>query len=422
MGRRYDFAVDLGDGVKIPYAANPRADRGKWVVAFDDDAGKRKKILTVHDIRGKNPPAEFHEDAAKIIKAVYRPPSLFPSIKNKSWDDCLEEVITTTPNARDETIRSFRAAVKAVKETMPEMGSPLDASDENVRRFAKLWLAGTSKQKRVSVPAKPRSPATLSYYMRALSSFSNHLVQLGVLTRNPWYGFKIEKGERKMKHVPTGDETTHFFAWVYSRYPAWVSLHTLLKIKLISGCRTSDVCQLKTEFLNGNLLVFPAEVVKTKTDRVFPIPDSLREDLKATAGKVHLWEGVFKDIPKFRKMSNGLPESYSWKTVYFVLNNLCREYSDQNPDRPRMTPHGLKRRAITTAVEVIGNEDKAAHLMSVLPETARAHYLDATQVYADAPGQLKIAEALLKMVEPVKANCGTIEEPKAEVEPENRLK
>ena len=391
MAKRFTHVADLAGGVRVPYSPKPRPGRGKWSVVFNDPQGRRRQLSTVHEIRGKHPPLEFHEDATRLIRGVYSPEAPDPAIGRRGWDDLLDEVARTSPHARPETLRSYRAGAKAVREILPEVASPLDVTDDRVRRFSKLWLAAPSKAGR---GGGRRSPVTLSYYLRGLSAFTNHLVQLGHVATNPWHGVKAPKGERTRKPVPTEGDTTEFFDWVHARYPGWAALHALLELKCVSACRTADVCQLRTAQLRGGKLTFGADQTKTKESRSLPLPPGLFAALSGVAGPVHLWENLFRQIPAYRKASNGYPDAFSWRTVYYVVNNLFREYSDAHPGRPRFTPHALRRRAITLTVAATGSVDAAASAIGVHPQTARSYYLDAKRAFDTDDVMRKVAEAL----------------------------
>ncbi|MCE9560575.1 MAG: hypothetical protein K8U57_00840 [Planctomycetes bacterium] len=403
MAKRFSHLADIGgDDEKVPYSPNPRPDRGKWCVVFIGPDGKRKRLLTTHDYspKIKSPPAEFHADAAKLIRDLFRPPSMFPSKERRSWDELLDEVEKTSPHTRAETLRGFRSGVRAFREVLPEVASPLEVTEDRIRRFSKLWLA-TPKAN-----GDKRSPVSLSYYLRSMSAFTNHLISLGYLSKNLWRGVKAPKAEHTRKPVPTEEETTAFFSWVHSRYPQWKSLHALLELKAISASRTADVCQIKTEQLRGGHLTFAAATTKTKVARSLPLPDELSRTLTAVAGKEHLWEKLFSEIPKYRKSSNGYPDSFSWKTVYFVVNNLFREFNEAHPDKPHFNAHGLRRRAITATVAATGSVDAAASAIGVHPQTARAHYLDAQKAFQTDEVMKKVAEALRPKIKPPESHQG----------------
>ncbi|MBA4068012.1 MAG: hypothetical protein C0501_30770 [Isosphaera sp.] len=390
--RRFQHSADIG-GERVPYSARVRRDRGKWMVVFRGPDGREVKALTTHDARGKTPPDALHADAPALLRAVYRPDSpAGPVAARPGWDELLDEVGRTSPHTRSETLRQYRAAVKAFREVLPEVASPLDVSEEQVRRFGRLWLAAPSRR---GNGGGKRSPATLSYYLRGLSGFSNHLVDLGRLAKNLWKGVRAPKGERARKPAPTADDVRVFFEWARARYPDWASLHALLELKLVSGCRTADVCRLRTGQLSGGSLTFSPDVVKTKEARSLPLPARLAAALRAVAGPVHLWEGLFADIPKYRKASNGYPPAFSWRTVYHVVNNLFREYREAHPDRPGLSPHGLRRRAVTAAVRELGSADAAALALGLHAQTARAHYLDASQAFETDAAMRRVGERML---------------------------
>lgn len=75
------------------------------------------------------------------------------------------------------------------------------------------------------------------------------------------------------------------------------------------------------------------------------------------------------------------PLKFQPSTVFWVLSNLFREYSEAHPDRPRLSPHALRRRAITIMVVETQNVDLTAQAIDVSPLTARKHYLDAQRAF-----------------------------------------
>lgn len=373
MPRVWQHLYKLADGTEVGYSHKARL--GFWNVVYPGPTGKRVQKATRHDARGKTPPPDWHDDAQKAIRQSYT--LTLPSLERKGWDELLDEVDRTSPTTKPETLRSFRAAAKALREIMPEVHSPLDISDDRVRRFGKLFLA------KPKANGRKKSPATLSYYQRALSAFSNHLVDLGHLNRNPWKGAPVPKGERRKKPAQTEAQIGQFMAHVKARYPKWTALHAMLDLKAVTASRTADLCQLRTSELVRGRLVFGADITKTNTERGIQLPPDLYQTLTAVAGPTYLWEGQFWDgIREYRKQSNGLPPAFTWKTVYTVLNNIFKEYNVAHPGQPKLTPHALRRRAITRAVVALnGNTDAVANLFGVNPQTARTAYLDYQQAF-----------------------------------------
>lgn len=404
MPRRFHHVHEVGD-LAVPYSLNPRPDRGKWSVDFIGLAGERKRILTTYDVLSKMPPADAHHEAKRLITETFLPPAALAALQRKPWDELLAEVERTSPHTRPETLRGLRAAIKALKETLPEITSPCDVTDLVVKRFCRLWLAAPSKQ-----GGGKRSPVSLSYYVRSLSSLSNHLIELGHIEKNLWYGVKVPKAEKKLKPAPTEEEVSDFFAHVHKEYPDWKALHALLELKALSACRTADVCQIRSEELLGNQLlrgkqiIFDAAADKTKRSRAMPLPKDLAKTLAEVAGPEWLWEKMFSEIRLYRKATNGYPPSFAWQTIRNVVNNIFREFNDARPGKPRLTPHGFRRRAITLVVKSAGSVDAAAMAIGVHPQTARNHYLDAQKAF-DADAILRRAMKSLrpKMKPPTKS-------------------
>lgn len=396
MARHHPHFATISTGttpLQIGYAALRRG--GGWAVVYIGPSGRRIERMTRSEVRGTRPGPDFHTEAVGIIAASYRPENeadTFSVTASPTWTDSVTEVAARFPNIRAETMRSYRAAIHALTTTVPDCDSPCRLSEYRVEQFAQRWLAAKKRN------GKPRSPTTLSYYMRALSSLTNHLIKLSVMSKggNLFRGYTVPAGERSQKKsCPTEDQIAQFFGYVETRYPTWHTLRTLLAVKAVSACRTADLCQLRTSSLTATGIVFTASSSKTKTARALPLASELADQLRAGAGPVWIWQGFFDDVKKYRRQSNGTPETYSVKTVEFVLINIFREYSDAHPDQPRLTPHAFRRRGITQAVRALGGRiDAAAAAIGVHPQTARRHYLDDAEAYQTEETMRKLAEVL----------------------------
>lgn len=393
MAKRYQHVADLGQDERVPYSAKPRPARNCWTVVFSGVGGKRVQLGTHHEIRGKTPPIEFHTDAKRLIRDYFHPPAEFSPPANSQivWADCVALVERTAPHTRAETVRSFRVATKALIETLPDITGPNAVSQDVVTRFKRVWLAKPKPD------GKPRSPATLSYYVRALSALTNHLIDEQVTSANHWKGTKVAKGNREKQPAPEETQVDQFMTWLRGRYPDWTALHLFIETKMVTGCRTFDLCQLPTAAVFGpqNTITFPPATTKTKDSRLVHLPADLWQQLRQHAGQTHLWGRLFAEIPQHRKQSNGLPDEFSARTIRYVINNLFREFSDAHPDQPRFKPHGLRRRAVTRVVMATGgNVDLTAQLLGVNPTTARNHYLDAKKALDSKELAAKVADAL----------------------------
>jgi integrase len=380
MARRFDHSFQpVGHPERVGYSAKKR--NGQLSVVFTGPDGNRVEKGTGF----KKEDANWHEEAERAIAKAYAP--VTPLSHLHTFADALQQVRDTASHTRPETLRSFESAVKALQSTLP-VAHVEDVSPETVKRFGRLWLAGEGTRGK-------RSPVTLSYYMRALSAFYNHLIELGLVQHNLWKGVKVPKAEKNKKPAPKEDHIDAFFRWVRERYPEWESLHAFLDLKAVSGSRTFDLCQMKSDQLQAGRIHFDASHSKTKESRDIPLPGELFDRLVRVKGRVHLWEGLFHQIGVYRKMSNGLPDAFSPRTIYHVVNNIFREFSDSHPALPRLSPHALRRRAITRVVMATGNVDLTAQAIGLHPQTARTYYLDAKQAF-DTDGVFKaLAESLL---------------------------
>jgi integrase len=394
MANRYEFYAKVGEGdkaVSVGYSTTVRA--GCFGVRFVDPSGTRIEKMTVIEAppaRGKSkptPPAALHIEAVKLIGRAYAP--AHSDAKRISFEDAMKEVEATTTDLRPATLHGYkrgveqlRATLEADDKTPKKPTGPSDITPEIASRFSRLFLATPYKRSKASdAEERKRSPATLSYYLRSLSGLWGQFLDLGYTAANPWDSVRRPEVEKKRKHVPTEEEITQFFDWLYRRYPTWERLTALLHLKLLSGCRTNDIVQLKRDQLKSGNLVFRADQTKTKEDRLVPLPAELFARLTQLAGPIYLWEYFLDDVRAFRPSKNKLPEKFTPKTVYWVLSNLFREYSDAHPDHPRLNPHDFRRRAITIMATATGSTDMTAQVYGLSQPTARQYYLDAKRAF-----------------------------------------
>ncbi len=405
MANRYEYYTQVGDGkaaISVGYSTTAR--NGCFGVRFLDAEGTRCEKMTViatPPARGKSkptPPADFHVEAARIIARAFAPGSADSA--SLSWDDALDKVEKTAADLRPDTMIAYRKAVRIVLSTLAaesvHPSAPGDITPATATLFARIWLAGTFKRSNKSDAQEfKRKPTTLAFYLRQLSAIWSQFIDLGYVQLNPWKSVRKPQTDKVRKAVPEEDEIDHFFAWVNARYRGWERLHALLELKAISGCRSQDVCQLRSDQLINGRVVWTAEQVKQREGRAVLLPDDLYAELKRLAGPVFLWEHLLDDLLRFRRSRNRMPKVFKCKTVYHVMNNVFREYCKANKDRPNLTPHGLRRRAITLTVTATQSVDATAQAIGLNPATARRYYLDSRRAF-DTDGVFrKMAVSLL---------------------------
>lgn len=295
------------------------------------------------------------------------------------------------------TIAAYRNVVRVLRETLdPAPRSAYEVTADHAARFGRLYLAGTYKRGKASdAKAYTRSASSLATYLRTLAALWGHLLDLSLVAENPWKAVRKPQVEKKRKPVPAEADIDGFFGWVRRRYPSWERLHALLALKAVSGCRTLDLCQLRSDQLRDGRMVWEPGQTKNKEGRAVLLQDDLYQTLRRLAGPVHLWEGFVDDLRRFRPSTNRPVTAFKPATVRWVVNNIFREFAEAHPDRPRLSPHALRRRAVTLTAMATQSVDAAAGAIGIDAQTARSYYLDAQRAF-DADEVFRRAAAVLR--------------------------
>ncbi|MBX9625232.1 MAG: hypothetical protein K2X82_15605 [Gemmataceae bacterium] len=389
MGRPAEFYTRVGDGEKahqVGYAAVERY--GYLRVRFVGPDGKRGEAATGCTKKD----AAFHVEAAKIIAKSYA--AFYPDPKRVSWDAALVEVEQAVKDLRPATLTAYKKVVRVFRETVPALpNSPVEISGDHAAKFSRLFLSGTYKRGKKGQERR-RSPITLASHIRNLSALWRHLADLALVKSNPWKLVRKPEVPKKRKAVPTEDAVEHFFGWVHARYPGWNRLFALLELKAMSGCRSLDLVLLRSDQLVNGRVVWEPDQTKHKEGRAVLVPAELFKTLQSVAGPTYLWEGITEDLRTYRPSKNQ-PSHFKPATVYWLLGNIFREYADAHPDRPRLSPHALRRRAITVTTQATQSVDATATAIGINPATARAYYLDSRRAFDADTVFSRVADTLI---------------------------
>ncbi len=345
----------------------------------------------------------FHAEATRIIGAAFT--VAHPDPSKVGWDEALNRVQATAPDLRPDTMVAYRKAARVVLGTLEAEGetppAPADVTLALAQHFARIWLAGTYRRGKAS-DAKEyrRRPTTLAFYLRQLSALWGQFAELGYVSTNPWKAVRKPNTDKVRKHVPTEDETGAFMAWVLARYPAWERLHALLNLKAVSGCRSTDLCGLRTDQLRDGRVVWTADQTKQREGRSVLVPAELFAALKRVAGPIHLWEHWPEDLKKFRSSRNQAGKAFSARTVFWSMGNIFRASAEAHPNRPWLTPHALRRRAITLTVSLTQSVDATTQAIGLNPATARKYYLDSQRAFDTDEVFRRVAGTLLPKAVP----------------------
>jgi integrase len=391
MPKQYPDFVWVGSGDASFTVGYTATERGGFLGArFSGPKGNRLEKMT----QCKKVDQNFKLEAARLIAKAYA--EVYPDTKKVTWDDALKVIAA---DLREDTHIAYTKAVRIMRETLDANNikptAPSQVTSETAALFSKLWLSGTYKRSKASDAKEyKRKPTTLAFYLRQLSAVWEQFIPLGYVKENPWKSVRKPKVDKVVKPVPTEDQTGEFFAWVKGKYPEWERLHAFLELKAFSACRTADICELRSEQLQNGRVIWSAEQVKQREGRAVLLPDDLFQMLSRVAGPVHLWEGFIDDMRKFRRSKNRKSESFTPKTVAHVVGNIFREYSEAHPEKPRLSPHSLRRRGITLTVAATGSVDVAANAIGVTAACAKGYYVSAERAFNTDATFRKLANTL----------------------------
>ena len=388
MGRQAQHSHTLPDGTAVGYSLTERP--GGYRVRFVGPDGRRVERATACATKG-----EARGAARAILDEAYRP-ALPAEPAMASWEVVLGE-LDRTPVLRPESVRAYRTAVNALRAILPELTGPHEVTTAHAHRFKREFLAGTYVRGKASDAQKyQRSPTSCTTYLRSLRSlWSKHFKPFGHVAGNPWLDVPYPNSPRgKRVRVPAEETVTEFFAWLDKKHPGWELPRLFVKVKMLAGCRTSDLCKAKTADLTDDSLTLTAEATKTREARSVPLPNEVVIALRKIAGSVWLWERSLEESkirrpnPRTRSLTEYSPSTWRW-----TVQNLFREFNRGRPKASRLRPHDLRARAITVVAAETESVDATAQAMGVDPQTAR-HYLDAGKAF-DRAAILRKAACLL---------------------------
>jgi integrase len=315
-----------------------------------------------------------------------------------TWEQVLKE-LPTAATLRDRTLEMYREAVANLRKTIPTTRGPSDITPEVARRFRHLYATTPfTRSKREGAKQYTRSAVTVKNAVHRLSCLWGHLREMGLAESNPWDRVPRPTTPKEPPAAPTEEDFAKFFAWVDGFN--WELMSIFLRIKSLAGCRTFDLCQVKANQFDAknHTLTIRHEQDKTHRTRLVPLPPDLSVRLNAIRGQTYVWERYAEFA-----VATGDPRAarkFTPKRLYWAVRRLFVQYAHTFPDRPRITAHDLRRRAITLVVKATGSVDAAADALGVSPATARKHYLDTEKAFDSAELLKKLAAVLVPQTQP----------------------
>ena len=93
-------------------------------------------------------------------------------------------------------------------------------------------------------------------------------------------------------------------------------------VKMLAGCRTLDLCKVKTSDLRPDGLVLSSEVTKTREARTVELPADVMASLRAVAGPVWLWERASTECVRYRPSPKVIARGEAtYRPVIVALDN-----------------------------------------------------------------------------------------------------
>ena len=278
MGRTAKFSHTISDKTRVGYSLTDRPEGFR--VRFVGPDGKRVERATHCPTKGA-----ARQEAVDIIDREYaagpprlsRPPDLGVVLSD----------LDRTPDFAPIPSARYRTAVKALRRYFPDLAGPADVTPEVAHRFKREFLSGTYARGNASDAARyHRSPTSCRTYLRCLRSlWSKHFKPLGHVRGQPVADVPYPNAPRgKRVRVPAEEMVTAFFAWLAEKHPGWDLPRLFVTVKMLAGCRTIDLCKVKTADLGPDSLTLTAEATKTREARTVPLPADVAADLRRVAG------------------------------------------------------------------------------------------------------------------------------------------
>lgn len=373
MGRPAANKFVLHDNRIVGYGLNLRS--GYYSVRFKGPDGKRWEESTGHDDEN----GAIIQAAKIILKAYF--PNEASKPQNTTWEQALKELATTN-GLRPDSLRNYKTAIQVFLREVKDTKGPGDVTKEHAVTFKRKAMA----RKVVKGEGENRkevntSPVTVTTYMRSLRSlWAVHFKELRFVTQNPWLEVAYPEVTNKKVSIPEEDHFYNFVTWLDTRYPQWTLPGLFVRVKALAGCRTYDLCQVKSDSLKNGELTITEEADKTHQSRTVPLPQDVFDQLQAIKGETYLWESFTEGAKKNRRGSRTKNrDTFTPQALKNAIQNIFREYREQNPDKV-VKAHDFRKRAITlTTLATGGNVDESSQALGLTPQTARRYYNDASK-------------------------------------------
>jgi len=174
-----------------------------------------------------------------------------------------------------------------------------------------------------------------------------------LMEKNPFENVEQpEMGRHEVKYVKP-EYLLDFLAWLEEWYKGWRIPYLFFMVKVMTGCRLDDICNLRSEQMQDGRLIFGADITKNRSERYAFLPPDLYAELDVYKGKTYLWERYPAELKEaIRKKgapTHRLHLAFSPQRLYMWIVALMQDYQKQTGRD--LSSHDFRRAAFTRAAE-----------------------------------------------------------------------
>jgi integrase len=370
MPRSYPMAATI-NGKHVGFGLKKPGNEPTYAVFYRSVDGRRQKRDT------KQTSIERAREAAVAILTEVHAPSN-SAVETVSWDEALKRMKekAAAEGRRGPTIDYYCKLIRRIRSFYSVTKGPADISESMAETWKKTFATTLTRRKRLP------SQHTVFSLVRGYSAlWQNWFVDgLGICPGNPWQDVEPPKTDKVEVRVIEDETLTHFLDWLDKRFSGWELPRLFIETKAVTGCRLMDLCAVESSQLRDGRLHFRPEQTKGRKARSVLLPGSLYAKLEAMKGPKYLWEsyptGLIEAVRKMGCPVHRIKPDFVAKRLYHWVETLFIDYRDENPDRPLIHSHQLRKRAFTAAWKNNIDPRKAAIAYGCNVDTVMKHYVN----------------------------------------------
>ena len=384
MPRSYPMAATI-DCQHIGFNLKKAGDEPTYTLFYRSADGRRQKRDT------KLTSIEKAKQAAvAILTEVYGIRTRVAEVV--AWDQATAQLKekATSDGRRAPTVDYYCKLVRRIREFYPDSTGPADITEEMAEKWKKTFASVLTRRNKL-----PSQHTVYSLIIGFSALWKTWFVEaLGVCTSNPWQEVEPPKTDKGEVKIIEDDTLTHFLGWLQERFFGWELPLLFIETKAMTGCRLMDLACLESSQLRDGRVQFRPDQTKGRKARSVPLPAALFTKLEAIKGPTYLWEsypeGLVEAVTKMGWPVHQIKPDFKPARLYHWIETLFIDYGKENPDRPPIHSHQLRKRAFTAAWQNNIDPRKAAIAYGCNVDTVMKHYvmMDEQAVTDDVTNQL----------------------------------